>query len=202
MNLIQLIRELKENQGLRFDKEGTKLLATTIQLQEILDLAQDDKKFHIISMMNRVGSEFFFHYLERTYFPPDTDQNNQYEYRILLWSQLVWAIATIPIELKQYAYESAKKTKMRLADGIPFTGGPLVANARPECVKELPVKWFPLNSKTAFALENQKDDIAYEGRGGEQEARASELLNLRKLYREKSNEKTLEKYLRYTGQKD
>jgi hypothetical protein len=187
--LAMLLQTIEDGKGLRFFKnEDDEICVSLVRQEDLVELAKDQTKIHIICMMMRVGVDFFFNHLEYTYFPPLTPENDEYDYCVFKWNNLMWSICSIPLEKKPLAEESAKEAKMKLADGIPFMAGPVVAATRPERLEDLEVDWFPLNGETVFTLENTKDsDVSvYDGKGAEQDLQAEYDYKLTKLYESKN----------------
>jgi hypothetical protein len=202
--LAEVVSAIKPGECLQFDKDDDcDLIIKKCPDGELERLSQDVAKFHVISQHTRAGAEFFFHYLEHTYFPPDTEEGKSYEFRICRWdAPFLWTVATIPLIEKEVAYESAKAAHMRLADGIPFMCGPVIAATRPDKLTLDGITWFPLNCDRAFTLENEHDSVSYEGRGGQQDAHVEADLRVRTFLKEKFGEQGLKDYLRRMGRSE
>lgn len=203
--LANMVASIKPGECLRFDKDDDGDLLISMD-NDFEKLAQNVAQFHIIAQSDRPGAEFFFHYLEHTFFPPDTEEGKEYEYRLCRWdAPFMWCIATIPLLKKEYAYKAAEEAKMRIADGVPFRCGPVIAATRPgkwddydPDLKKITI-WFPLNCERAYTLENVSGSVSYQGQGGQQDAHHESDLRVRNFLRKQYGEEGYEQFLRRMG---
>lgn len=170
-DMQDLISHLPEGGGIKFSNYGEELRVTSVTTADLEKLAENPKLFHVVTMLERPGAAYYFNFLEYNYFPPATSLNEEFEYRIFNWNGLRWGIGTFPIEKKQVAYETAEKTDMRLADGVPILIGPNGNNT------------FPLSSDRVFCLENAAGSSLYQ-EGGRQDIQIEENLKIEKLWAE------------------
>jgi len=190
--IAMLLKKINNGNGIRFVKDANHETRVSLVAEEqLVELGNDATKLHVVCIMMRTGAEYFYNHLEYTYFPPMTPTNDEYDYYMFKWQNIIWVICSIPIEKKNLAEQSAKEAKMKLADGIPFMAGPAVAATRPDAFEEHGeidgLAWFPMNGDTVFTLENASDgDVTiYDGKGAEQDLQAEYDFKLNKLYEEK-----------------
>lgn len=171
--LGEIVSRLTPGYGIRFDKEPDyNLRIERFGQADLVKLNEDDSLCHVISQHDRPGAEFYFQYLEQTYFTPDTPRSQFYDFRVYRWTKwppLLWSICSIPLDKKEALEEAAEQARMRLADGIPFICGPVVAAIRPAKLDEPWMKenatFFPLQNDNTYTLENVKGSVAYEPGG-------------------------------------
>lgn len=190
--LGEIVSRLTPGYGIRFDKEPDyNLRIERFSQADLVKLNEDKNLCHVVCQHDRPGAEFYFQYLEQTYFTPDTPRSQFYDFRVYRWTKwppLLWSICSIPLDKKETLEESAEQAQMRLADGIPFICGPVVAAIRRKKIdKELDsmATWFPLNNDNTYTLENQSGSVAYEPGGKhdiKMEATARTKALLEKLY--------------------
>lgn len=178
-----MINQLSDYEGVAFGKTPDyNITVRRFNNVELTELNQRKDVVHVIADQNRAGADYFYQYLEQTYFEPDTPANDEYEYRIVKWG-LYWCVATIPASKKHLLEDAAKKSKMRLANGIPLRMGFVLGNTRPEQMKDIDMTgnlWFPINGDNAWTLENDTKEV-YQ-KGGEHDLRVESLHRIRKLY--------------------
>jgi hypothetical protein len=157
-------------------------------LKDLLQLNQSKELLHIVSLVQRTGAAYFFNYLEKTYFSPNTPANDEYHYVIFKWKKLLWAICSIPIEKENFAEESAKEAKMKLQKTVPFVAGQNNLLVVASCTQDKPIRelvenenieWFPVNVNVR-TLENESGSPIYQP-GGKQDAEIEEKIRLQKL---------------------
>ncbi len=187
--LTKVIQSLPNGQGVQFVQEqitpdgrnpGVQQIAL-ITSEDLRKLNDDLSRMHIISCELRVGDSAFFQSLEFDWFTPGTPLNDDFHYRIFKWQDLIWEIASVPIEKKEIVYETAKNCRMRIGDGVPhlFSG-----DSTGEDVIEVmghKAHLFPLNCKTAYSLENAHGSKVYEGPGGVQDERIRERFDINQV---------------------
>jgi hypothetical protein len=184
-----ILRIMPEGKGIKLDKDkkGSGNLEIALLVTEnLVDLSKNESLFHIIGMWARPWVGYFCNHLEYEYFEPETPANQEFEFRIFKWKNILWAVVSIPISKKDLAYETAEVSHVRLANGVPVMAGGdrlrMLAATRDDGGLKGLGEFFPLNCERAFTLENQKNDVVYEGPGGRQDAKASENLALHNLW--------------------
>lgn len=185
--LNESIVKLPNDYGIKFDKVGYDLVAYRFGIEELIKLSEDTSACHAVCFANRPNCEVFFNHLEQEHFPPDTPANNQYEYRMFRWHNMMHCIASIPVDKKPLFIEAAKVAELRFQDGaVPFSCGIIRASLNPTKMNEDDdffklIDWFPLNSPTVSTLESQSNNPIYEGKGGQQDAQAEADLKLKQI---------------------
>jgi len=192
-----LIKTMPEGKGLNFGiNENDDLTISLLEIDQLIEWGKEEHSVHIVSLATRAGADYFYNYLEQTYFTPCTPANNEYRWAIFRWNGLPWCICSIPAHKKECADKAAKAAKMKLVDGVPFIIGgiaTIVASTRrnrivevfqPKEFEELEkdIKWFPLCSDSTYTLENQSDSPIYGGPGGRQDAEIESEFKLKQLY--------------------
>jgi hypothetical protein len=180
---------MPEKKGVKLDKDenGSGNMKVSIFTdEELVAISKDESLFHIIGMWTRPWVGYYCNYLEYEHFLPETPENQEFQFRVFKWKDILWAIVSIPINKKNLAYEAATASHLRLADGVPLMMGSdvvkLLGSTREDKQSKDLGEFFPLNCERAFTLENQKDDVTYDGPGGMQDAKASEKFALHKLW--------------------
>lgn len=198
-DIALMVASLGDCEGVQFDKDADyNITCRRINAVEFTELNKKPNVIHFISQHDRPGAYYFFQYLEQTYFEPDTPANAAYEYRIMRWGPLLWSIATIPTDKRPAADDAAEKSKMRIADGVPFRLGIVLAATRPEKMASLDkdttqdMIWFPVCGSNAYTLENQTNSPVYES-GGKQDVHIESMFRIKKMFAERGID--LDKFL-------
>jgi len=168
--LPEILEKMGDGSGVMMhdDAEGKSMVSfyKPDKLHELLD----DEHMFIFSMSIRPGSLRFFHEMEHTFFMPGTELNAKYSIVYVNWSEMTWIGARIPISMQACAHVTAKRTGMRVADGVPtMIGGDGFIQ-------------FPLNGPHVYALENASGSKVYESMGAAEEMRKEEIEELSKEY--------------------
>ena len=155
---IDLLKNIPEGTGLYQVMLGGDNVISKFSIDDLIKLGKDESLFHIIISMARKGGAEFAHRLEFGSFPPNTELSNQMQFRWFKWKfPYPWNIISIPIEKREAAEKAAEESGMRIADGIPFLVGPMMASHRPEKLKDIKdINWFPMNGTTVYTLEGNK----------------------------------------------
>lgn len=107
---------------------------------------------YIIYMVpRRPGVYLFSLLLENIFFPPGTKENEDFQFHIINWEEMVIGIITIPKKKEIYATEIMKVSGNRVADGIPM----MITDGR--------VVSFPISGDNIFTLENEEGHPMYKG---------------------------------------
>lgn len=119
--------------------------------KEARDFFKDRNFVNFIGMFvpPRPGVELCFTELEHTYFPPKTDMNKDFFFRILTWRKIIWAIVSIPITQSDLMEKIADKNGLELVPGTPI----MFALGKK--------KRFPFKKERMFTLENKKSHPFY-----------------------------------------
>lgn len=136
-----------------------------IKMNDMLELDRDESQFHVICLGQRNLATTFMEHLEHTYFPPMSDINDEFSFRLFKWEDLDWVICSVPIAKANTCYLAASAVGCRLANGVPHiigiaNTGKGVVNTRESLEGELPFGLkgvtetvFPLNNERTFTLE-------------------------------------------------
>ena len=185
----EMFKHLPEGKGINVGKMPDYNISVHVfEEDELRRLADDSSLLHMAFWFQRPGVHYFANYLEHVHFLPDTPVNDEFEYRVYKWKEMLWGIITIPLAKKHLAEEAAEVSKMRLANGVPMISkGPIMAMmaTRPGDPKlDETVDAFPMATDNVFTLENKKGDVLYDGPGGRQDAKISEEFKIKKLWKE------------------
>jgi len=163
----KVVDALSEGTGVFLEKQyDGNLRITKCGAQSFVELGKNENLFHCVGMEMRAGVSYFCNYLENHFFPPETPENDEMQYRLLKWNKILWHVVSVPLNKKQFCLNAAKEARLKLQDAIPFVVGPVVASTRclegkmAEMRKDGHLKVFPLDGPTVFTLENdhgQKD---------------------------------------------
>lgn len=177
VDVQQVIQAMPDDKICHMTAEGERL---AIQIEDrdakLKELTDDKEKFNILMMGTRPGVHGFQTHLEHEYFSPtDPDLNDKMQLRIIKWEGLLWNLVTIPLSMKQTAYDTAEAVNMRFEEGVlPFVaGGPAKVLA---CTKEDDLQqagWvaFPIEDTDRLVhLINAKDSDVYNGPLGYKDA--------------------------------
>lgn len=153
-SLPRMVATLREGQGLQI-VAGETLAVRYFRTEDLADLAEDRRRFHVVNHLNRDGAETFHRVLEEDFFPPGTPYSEEHQVRYFHWRALLWEIASVPAELRSCCVLAAKRTAMQLVDGIPQMirrgNGQHLTTLR----HRVPIaERFPLDGDHVFTLEN------------------------------------------------
>jgi len=162
----EIIHKLPNDRGIRFEKiTSGDFKVSAFGVDDLVKLSKDEKLFHAVCDAKRPGAEYYFQYLEYTYFTPTTPENEEYEYRLFKWDEMYYAIGSIPINKMRFVQETAAVASLKAQMGaVPFSTGRGFLQIRgalnPEKTKEGQfaevkdlISWFPLNCKQMCTLE-------------------------------------------------
>lgn len=123
----------------------------TEEREKLKKITEDPKLIHFVGMIMpaRPGIQLCLTELEYKYYVPGTKRNDDFQLRIMEWSEIVWAIATIPIDDRHLMERVAGKCGLRIADGVPTM---MTGNG---------IEQFPLNGDRVFSLENKSGHPIY-----------------------------------------
>lgn len=114
-------------------------------------LAQQTDRLFLVCMLLRPGVATFTTRLEFEHFPPLTAANAELDLYTVEWSDLPWAVISIPKTKRHLAEEVAEQCGLRIADGIPWViGGDGDQH-------------FPLHGPNVFTMENVRESKVYDG---------------------------------------
>lgn len=122
-----------------------------INIEQIRTSISSKSLISYVAMTQRPGVLLFLALLEHTFFKPGTEDNDKLVVHVINWNNTRWVIITIPLIDKVKAEGCAKKSGLRVADGIPI----MISNKGKES--------FPLDMDNVFCLENEKDSPVYKG---------------------------------------
>lgn len=190
-----LLNSMPDNRGIFVESEsgGERMKVQTLTSKDLEELGKSEELFHVVGQWTRPFVHYFANYVEYEHFPPEGN-NNEMQYRVFRWHTMLWSIVSIPISKKELAYEAAAKSHLKLANGVPLFFGKepifIFAAARPETFLQLDsTQIFPLSNSRTFTLEQQKDDVVYQGPGGRQDAAASEEFEIQQLWKKHGKDK-------------
>ncbi len=123
-------------------------MSFTIAPNSDLKKLLDPNLTNFISMVTRPMFVAFSFGLEHTYFhPDDLTLNDFFQFRLLKWQDMEWAIITIPSTHHIFADVIAKRTGLKLTNGSPCILG--WDNTKNQPTQE----FFPLEGPNVFSLE-------------------------------------------------
>ena len=144
-------------------------------VSKLQELANDPELFHVIIQSSRPGAGYFENVLEHEHFPPESDLNDEMQYRIVKWKGLHWTVISIPRHKRHLCYEAAKKTKMRFEP----------EGHVPVLLGEGEIQTFPMVTDSVAVLISGDGSQIYEGPGGVQDEKISERFRVQKYLKEK-----------------
>lgn len=118
------------------------------QFQEFL---KSDRFIHYVGMLSppRPGVQECFAVLEYSFYNPSSNRNEFFIMKIVEWSDIVWAIVSIPIEEKKLMEKVANECGLRIADGVPTM------------ISCDGIEKFPAQNERVFTLENKPGHLVY-----------------------------------------
>jgi len=178
VDVAQVIQAMPDDKLCHMTAEGEHL---AIQIEErdstLKRLTDDKEKFNILMMGTRPGVSEFQTHLEHEYFSPnDAALNDLMQFRVIKWEGLMWNLVTIPLSMKQTAYDTAEAVNMRFEEGVlPFVaGGPakvLACTKDEDVLEQAGWKGFPIEDTDRLVhLINAKDSDVYDGPLGRKDA--------------------------------
>jgi hypothetical protein len=165
--LSEVVSALPNDQGICLDVWETKHFCKVIKLnaRRMAEWNADESKFHVVCMAIREIMCDYSQHIEKTYFPPMTEQNHDFKFSYYRWEDVVFIILTVPIDKRHLMFIGASDLNMRLADGVPHIISCGKAHNLGNWRKELPpvvrgmgidpsqITTFPLNSDRTYTLE-------------------------------------------------
>ena len=120
--------------------------------QEIINLTSSADVFNIICMISppRIGAHLFLVKLEHEHYRPGTTKNNKFQMYQIVFSDIVFLVASIPAADREIAEQVADECGLRLADGVPHV------------IDKDGAKQFPIHTDNTFSLENKSDSPVYQ----------------------------------------
>lgn len=115
ITVSQLVQSMPEDKMANMGAQGEHLAVSIedrdVKLQELTD---NPDLFHILMQAQRPGTGEFQTYLEHQHFSPnDPELNDKLELRVIKWCGLLWNMITIPISMKQLAWDTCEAVNMR-----------------------------------------------------------------------------------------
>ena len=107
--------------------------------------------FLCLIIPRRPGVLLFSVKLEYSYFPPNTQKNEEYRLHMINWEDMTWSMISIPEEYSHMAHGVADEVGVRIADGIPHTSTDGLKTLRA----------FPIKGNNVFTIENVKESEVY-----------------------------------------
>lgn len=120
-------------------------------IQEIKKQLSNPDLITYVAMSERPGVSLFSVLLEHTFYKPGTSDNEKFIMHLIKWERILWFVITIPAIEKNRAEVVAKKSGIRIADGVP------------SMITSKGVAQFPLDMKNVFTLENEPGHPMYKG---------------------------------------
>lgn len=113
----------------------------------------------------RVGVWLFFNMVEDLLYDPTVPaKNNQFEFVVQLWQDILWSIGVFPAAHRRHLDRIAFRCGLRLANGVPqvFSPFPGLANVNGisgsrRVLHPSAKLMYPLPSPSMFTLENHED---------------------------------------------
>ena len=145
-------------------------------LEEVRRLGSNLGCVHLIGLLERPCVGLFAVRLEHRHYPPGTLANDLFEMRLVKWEDMVWSVVTIPTGGRPDAAAIADGVGLRFADGVPTVfaahpGGPTI-RVGGLVLPETSISRFPLDSPTAWTLEQRPDSELYRIAGGRRDLHA------------------------------
>jgi hypothetical protein len=165
--LPEVLKKAGDGAGVMMHDDDGRPMVSLYEPGKLVELLDDEYLF-VFSMSIRPGALRFMHELEHTFFPPGTELNMKYSLIYVNWSQMMWIGVRIPLEMRTCADVTARRTGMRVANGVPtmIGGGGIIQ--------------FPLNGPHVYTLENESGSKVYDGQNAAEEMRKDEIMELNK----------------------